>query len=157
MPKILEAILTEALEDEYKARASYQCVLNKFGDVRPFSNIIASENWHIGALSVLFQKYDIAIPDDNWETKVEAPTSRLAACESGVAAEIENAAMYDRLIKLAEAYPDVQAVLRQLQRASQEDHLPAFQRCVARGNKPGEPSTGGRRRRRGQGCDQDSR
>jgi len=157
MPKILEAILTEALDDEYKARASYQLILNKFGDVRPFSNIVESENRHIGALSVLFQKYGIAIPDDSWETKVEAPASRLAACESGVEAEIENAAMYYRLIKLAEAYPDVQAVLRQLQRASQENHLPAFQRCVARGNKPGEPSTGGRRRRRGQGCDQGSR
>lgn len=151
MPKILEAILTEALNDEYKARATYQVILNKFGDIRPFSNIVASESRHIGALSVLLQKYGIPIPDDTWQAQAEAPASVLASCETGVEAEIENAAMYDRLIQLAESYPDVQAVLRQLQRASQENHLRAFQRCVARENNQGSPSGAGRRHRHGQG------
>ena len=151
MPKTLEAILTEALNDEFKARATYRLILNKFGDIRPFSNIVESEGRHIEALSLLFQKYEIPIPGDTWATKVEAPVSMLAACESGVEAEIENAAMYDRLIKLAEAYPDVQAVLQQLQRASQENYLRAFQRCVARENNEGGPPETRRRRRCGQG------
>ena len=152
MSKLLEAILTEALNDEYKARATYRLILNKFGDIPPFSNIVESESRHIEALSVLFHKYEIPIPNDTWQAKVEAPASILAACETGVEAEIENAAMYDRLLKLAEAYPDVQAVLRQLQRASQQNHLRAFQRCVARENNQGSPSETGRRRGRGQGC-----
>ena len=45
--------------------------------------------------------------------------------------------MYDRLLKLAIDYPDVQHVLMQLQRASIENHLPAFQRCVERGDGQG--------------------
>lgn len=155
MSKLLEAILIEALDDEYKARATYRLVLNKFGDIPPFSNIVESEGRHIEALSVLFHKYEIPIPTDTWQAKVEVPASILAACETGVEAEIENAAMYDRLLKQAEAYPNVQAVLRQLQRASQQNHLRAFQRCVVRENNQGSLSGAGlgagRRRRRGQG------
>ncbi len=151
MPEVLEALLNEALNDEYKARATYRLILNKFGDIPPFSNIVESEGRHIEALCLLFEKHKIPIPNDDWEANVETPASVLAACETGVEAEIENAAMYDRLLKLAEAYPDVQAVLRQLQRASQENHLRAFQRCVARESNQGSPSETGRRRRRGQG------
>jgi hypothetical protein len=42
--------------------------------------------------------------------------------------------MYDRLLAMTTGYPDVQQVFRNLQRASQHHHLPAFQRCAARGS-----------------------
>jgi len=32
-----QAALIEAIQDEYKARAFYEAVMNKFGSVRPFS------------------------------------------------------------------------------------------------------------------------
>lgn len=125
-------ILTEAVEDEYKARATYRRVLEKFGDVRPFSNILEAEQRHIDALRVLFKDYGLRIPEDNWPDRVETPGTLMAACQAGVAAELDNAAMYDRLLAASSDYPDVQSVLRNLQRASQENHLPAFQRCVER-------------------------
>ena len=53
----LESALLEALEDEYKARATYRLVINKFGQIRPFINIIQSEERHIQALLPLFRKY----------------------------------------------------------------------------------------------------
>ncbi|MFO8024398.1 ferritin-like domain-containing protein [Thiohalophilus sp.] len=135
MTEALNNILTEAIEDEYKARATYRRVLEEFGDVRPFSNIVEAEQRHIDALLVLFEEYGLHIPGDSWADRVETPTTLLAACQAGVAAEIDNAAMYDRLLAASSDYPAVQRVLCNLQRASRENHLPAFQRCVERENR----------------------
>lgn len=132
MTQVLIEILSEALEDEYKARATYRQVLEKFGEVRPFSNIVEAEQRHIDALLVLFQNYGLRVPEDNWPESIEIPETLLAACQAGVAAEVDNASMYDRLLAASSEFPDVQSVLRNLQRASRENHLPAFQRCVER-------------------------
>ncbi len=148
----LDVILREAIEDEYKARAIYRLVIQKFGEVRPFVNIIEAENRHIQALLPLFNVHNIPVPEDDWESRLTAPASVLDACKVGVAAEIENAAMYDRLLEASRQYPDVQVVLRQLQRASRENHLPAFQRCVARGGEASDGRGMNRRRQRGAGC-----
>jgi hypothetical protein len=129
----LEKALVEALQDEYKARATYSLVISKFGAIRPFINIIESEKRHIQALISLFRKYDISIPSDEWSNQVEAPASVLEACQRGVQAEIENREMYERLLNLTQEYPDVQRVFFNLQRASQENHLRAFQRCAGEG------------------------
>lgn len=144
MTEKIEAILIEAIEDEYKACATYRLIIKTFGDVPPFSNIVVSENRHIQALTTLFDAYNLPLPEDTWDLRVVAPASLVDGCKDGVAAEIENAAMYDRLLAQAQAYPDISRVLRQLQRASQENHLPAFKRCVERG---GEGSGRGKGRR----------
>jgi hypothetical protein len=123
--------LREALDDEYKARAFYQAVIDKFGAVRPFSNIVESEGRHAAALEGLFAKYGLAIPEDTYAGKMEAPATLLAACEAGIAGEEENRAMYDRLLASVRE-PDVRVVLERLQEASQQRHLPAFQRCQQR-------------------------
>ncbi len=128
----LKKALIEALEDEYKARATYRLVIRQFGPVRPFVNIIHSEERHIQALLSLFHKYQIPIPVDNWTDLVQAPASVLEACQIGVRSEIENGQMYQRLLALTQDYPDVQRVFFNLQRASQAHHLPAFQRCCTR-------------------------
>jgi hypothetical protein len=130
----LETALVEALEDEYKARATYELVISKFGRIRPFVNILEAEKRHIQALLPLFRKYQIPIPVDNWAEKVTAtaPASVLEACQMGVRSEIENGEMYQRLLALTKNYPDVQRVFLNLQRASQENHLRAFQRCTER-------------------------
>jgi hypothetical protein len=133
MSETLNNILVEAINDEYKARATYRHVIKKFGEVRPFINIVEAEGRHIEALLPLFKKYGIDIPEDNWDSRIQTPASLLDACRAGIEAEIENAEMYNRLLDLSKKYPDVQHVLKQLQRASSENHLPAFQRCVERG------------------------
>ncbi|MBS4051564.1 MAG: hypothetical protein KGZ69_10210, partial [Methylomonas sp.] len=63
-----------------------------------------------------------------------------AACEAGVAAEIANAEIYQRLLQSTER-PDILTVFRNLHDASQQRHLPAFQRCA-------QGSTGGGHRGR---------
>lgn len=154
MTEIISNVLIEAINDEYKARATYRHVINQFGEIRPFINIVDAESRHINALFPLFDKYGIAVPEDDWASRIEAPQSILEACRVGVEAEIENGKMYDRLLKLAEDYPDIHAVLIRLQRASVENHLPAFQRCVERGGSQGQGRGQQRRHGRNVQCQQ---
>ena len=58
--------LIAAIQDEYKAKAVYQKVINTFGEVRPFSNIIKAEEQHIQELLPLFEKYGVEVPKNNW-------------------------------------------------------------------------------------------
>lgn len=123
--------LREALDDEYKARATYQGVIDRFGPVRPFVNIIEAEERHANALLRLFERFGIEPLKDRWAGEVPAPSSLAEACKAGVEAEIENAAMYERLLaQVSDAR--VRDVLKRLQQASQQRHLPAFRRCAER-------------------------
>lgn len=126
MSEQLRNALIEALADEYQARATYRLILSKFGPIRPFVNIVESEERQIRALLPLFWKYRIPVPDDDWEQRVKLPPCVQEACEQGVQAEIANAALYERLLDATQDYPDVQRVFLNLQWASQTRHLPAF-------------------------------
>ncbi len=150
----LANVLIEALNDEYKARAVYQYVIDTFGPVRPFINIVEAEGRHINALLPLFHRYGIPVPPDTWKERIAKPESIADACRMGGEAEIENAEMYDRLLKAAAGYPDVQRVMISLQRASAENHLPAFRRCAARsaGLKEAAKVNTGRGVQAGGGC-----
>ena len=125
------ASLAEALDDEYKARATYRRVIAKFGPVRPFVNIVEAEERHIAALLRQFGRLGLDPPPDTWPDRIAAPATLRDACAAGVAAEIENGALYDRLIGLTRD-PQARQVMAQLREASQECHLPAFRRCLAR-------------------------
>jgi hypothetical protein len=142
--------LFEALDDEYHAFATYEQVIADFGRVPPFSNICEAEARHIEALRALFSRYQVPLPENTWPGKVDRYPSLQAACKAGVAAEIANAALYDRLLTLTER-PDILTVLRNLQEASQQRHLPAFRRCVEGGSAGGCGDGGGKRHRGGRG------
>ena len=138
MTDAVSNVLFEAIHDEYKARAMYRQVIRTFGEIRPFINIVDAESRHIEALLPLFDKYHVVVPEDDWDSRIQTPQSILEACQAGVEAEIGNAEMYERLLKLTGDHPDIQHVLKQLQRASTENHLPAFQRCVEREGNHGK-------------------
>ena len=140
--------LHEALDDEYRAWATYDQVIADFGEVQPFSNIREAEARHIEALRALYLRYGLVVPANPWPGTVTRYASLREACEAGVAAEIENSALYERLLASTQR-PDIVTVFRNLQEASQERHLPAFQRCVQRG-AGGGGGRGGAQRRWGQ-------
>lgn len=121
----------EALDDEYRAWATYDQVIADFGEVPPFSNIRQAEARHIEALCTLFARYGLPVTENPWPGRVERYASLQAACEAGVAAEIANGEMYERLLRATQR-PDILTVLRNLQEASQQRHLLAFQRCAQR-------------------------
>ncbi|MDE3019576.1 MAG: DUF2202 domain-containing protein [Nitrospirota bacterium] len=133
------AMVLEALDDEYKARAFYRLVIKTFGEVRPFINVVQAEDTHAGAIEALCARHAIPLPPDNWAKTLEPPSSLLEACRAGVQGELDNIAMYDRFLRETKA-PDVRAVFLRLQHASRNDHLPAFERCVARGGDGGQGS-----------------
>jgi len=140
--------LRAALDDEYHAWATYNQVIADFGETPPFSNIREAEARHIEALRSLYARYGLAMPDNPWPGKVTRYANLQEACAAGVAAEIENGALYERLLASTQR-PDILIVFRNLQEASQQRHLPAFQRCVERGSG-GSGRGGGARRRWGQ-------
>ncbi len=150
--------LHEALDDEYKAVATYDRVLADFGAVRPFTNIVEAERRHAGVLAEIFERYGLLLPANTWDERAPRYESIRAACSAGVEGEIENGAMYDRLIAVT-THSDIIEVFENLQRASQENHLRAFRRCAARhdgeaaGDDGDDPERGGgmRRRRRHRG------
>jgi len=130
LPAAAQSALAAALDDEYKALATYEAVIAKFGPTRPFSMIKGAEEQHIASLKAVFDKYGLDIPTNPWTKKVTAPVSLQAACQTGVAAEIANAALYrDKLLPQVTEYPDITAVFTNLMNASQQKHLPAFERC----------------------------
>jgi len=147
---ILTNILNEALMDEYKARDIYRKIIDIFGPVRPFINIVEAEQRHIEMLLPLYEKYAISLPVEPDPEQVTVADSLQNACQMGVEAELTNMAMYDRLIAAADQ-PDVIDILQRLQAASRNHHLPAFQRCADRGGSPGRDQGFGRRSGRGQG------
>ncbi|MBW2423648.1 MAG: DUF2202 domain-containing protein [Deltaproteobacteria bacterium] len=152
----VEEALRAALDDEYKARATYRAVLDTFGAIRPFVNIVESEERHIEALTRLFERHGFELPPDEWKDRVAPPESVAVACAKGVEAEVENAALYEELLEAARGHPDVEETFRNLLSASQENHLPAFERCLQReqhgSGRPGAAAgghPGHRRRHRG--------
>jgi len=120
-----------AFNDEYHAWAVYDQVIQDHGDVRPFSSIINSEATHIDELVSLFDTYGLPVPENPWVGNVPSFATLNDACQTGVDAEILNVELYDRIFASTER-EDIITVYEALQRASNEKHLPAFERCAAR-------------------------
>ncbi len=128
---LLNQILRIAIYDEYHAFEFYTQVINKFGAVTPFVNIVEAEKQHYTALLMLAEKYQVEPPVNDWAERLEIPNSLIECNEVGVAAEIDNIAMYDHLLMHTQQ-ADIQDILFHLQAASYNNHLPAFRKAVAR-------------------------
>lgn len=140
LPAIVTESLDVALADERLALATYQTVLERFGDIRPFVNIAQAEQRHIEALLAIYARYGIPVPEAQPQVDPAALTlDVIGLCQIGVAAEVENVRLYDEeLLPNVEAYPDISSVLRALRDASANNHLPAFERCASRRRAQGQ-------------------
>jgi rubrerythrin len=123
--------LAEALDDEFKARATYRKVIERFGPTAPFANIVEAEERHVAALLAQFRRLGATPPGDRWDGRVDAPLSIANACADAVRAEIDNDALYARLLDRV-TDPQARLVMERLQEASRGRHLPAFMRCLER-------------------------
>ena len=135
LPQSAQDALTTALQDEYNAQAFYAAVMDRFGATRPFSNIIRAEQMHESWVIALMKTYGMPVPANtalgSAEVAASVPATIGAACAIGVQAEIANAGLYDdHLLPAVTAYPDITEVFERLSAASQNQHLPAFQRCA---------------------------
>ena len=136
LPIEVQEALLDALvgpEGEYAAYATYAAVLDRYGEVSPFANIMVSEAKHIDALQRLLDRYGVPYPEENpYLGVVEAAESLAAAAQAGIDAEIANVALYEDQLAAVAQYPNIVEAFINLQRASQEKHLPAFERAAAR-------------------------
>ncbi|HAQ56493.1 MAG TPA: hypothetical protein DCR44_03730 [Acholeplasmatales bacterium] len=123
----LEEMLTAALQDEWLALAEYQAIIDTYGVIRPFTNIIAAEATHVALLLPLFEAYGIEVPENTAAAQVVVPDSITSALATGVAAEQANIAMYEVFLAQADLPEDVASVFSYLKTAS-VNHLNAFSR-----------------------------
>ena len=123
--------MIDAINDEYQARAFYTAVIEKYGNIRPFSNIVQAEERHTQRWYTLFAQYGLLIPEDTFAGNLEAPETLQAACEMAVEAEIANVQMYDSFLQFVKE-SDLRATFIQLRNVSQNNHKPAFERCLSR-------------------------
>lgn len=127
---ILHQALQIAIYDEYRAQASYQSILDTFGQVAPFRHIVEAETRHINALLPLLKRYQVPIPVNDWYPNVTPAQTLRENCELGVAAEIQNVQMYDHLLNYV-SQADIRHTFMNLREASLTNHLPAFRQCAA--------------------------
>ncbi len=124
----LEEMLTVLINDEYKARAEYIALVDEFGSVNPFYQLINAETMHVEALSNVFEAYDLNVPEDHGEDFAIVPNTLEEAYEIGVVAEIANIALYEGYLDL-DLPEAVETVFENLMNAS-EHHLAAFEAHV---------------------------
>jgi hypothetical protein len=96
----------------------------------PFALIEKAEARHVEALQMLFTRRQMAPPASVWAPGGFAPFASVPlACAAGVVAEREDAAFYTPYLSRTDLPQDVRNVFANLQAASLENHLPAFERC----------------------------
>lgn len=147
-PATVEA-LEAALDDELKAAAFYRAVMDQHGELHPFDHVVHAEQRHADHLLALFARYGLEVPANRWaEHEFEIAETVKGVCEQAVEAEIENIELYDAFL-VSVSQDDIQQVFTWLRDASEDRHLPAFQRCVDRdGRRAGRGMGVGR----GGGC-----
>lgn len=130
------ALAWEALmgpDGEYAALASYQAVLDEFGQVEPYATIKAAEARHAEALVRQLNRMGVDTPAENpYLGLIAAPADLQTAAEAWAVGEIANVELYDELIAQA-THERLIEVFENLRRASDESHLPAFEAAAQNG------------------------
>jgi hypothetical protein len=120
--------LHEALDNEYRAWATYDRVTLDFSDAPHFEQLRAIEVEHITALQQLFERYAQSAPQNRWVGNVPHYGSVCEACEAGADAAGADAALYARL-RASTRRGDILEVFKRLEAEAGSRKLRALQRC----------------------------
>lgn len=123
------AALTTALTAEGQAKATYDNVIAKLGQVGPFPNVAAAEARHITTLQQLAQAHGVTAPSGPF-TGQAAPATLTEACQMGEHAEDAMVSMYDQLLPQVSGAGDVAQAFTNIRAAEHDSHLPAFEHCA---------------------------
>ncbi len=102
--------------------------MEQLGSIVPFEKISQSELQHISALTRQAEKFGVEVPANPGLTNAPDFVDLKTACQAGVAAETEDAALYD-LLKASTKNTNLLRVYNNLQKASLQNHLVEFQTC----------------------------
>jgi len=123
-------MLMYAVQDEYLAHGEYLAIMEEFGSQKPYSNIARSEETHLAYLEEVYRAYGLEFPDDTSKDHLIIPQDLLEAAQTGVQAEIDNIAMYEKFMTY-DLPENIYNVFDALKRGS-DSHLLAFQKQVER-------------------------
>jgi hypothetical protein len=98
-------------------------------------SIQSAEERHIDALTRRLERLGVAVPPNPYAGTVTAPADLEAAATAWAAGEVDNVALFDRLLAEASGDTALTRVFTNLRRASQEEHLPAFEAAAANGGR----------------------
>lgn len=121
-------MLMYAVQDEYLAHGEYLAIIEKFGSQKPYDNIIKAEETHLSFLQEVYQIYELEFPTDSSLDHIVVPADLLEAAKTGVQAEIDNIAMYEKFLSY-DLPENVVEVFNALKDGS-ESHLLAFEKQV---------------------------
>ena len=121
-------MLTYAVQDEYLARGEYLAIMDEFGEQKPYSNIVRSEESHLELLREVYQSFNLTFPEDISASYIIVPQDLLEAAKTGVQAEIDNIAMYEKFLSY-NLPENVSQVFEALKKGS-DSHLLAFEKQV---------------------------
>jgi len=123
------AAMEAGLLDEYTAYAIYSAIIEQLGELIPFSNIQDAEATHIWVWEKMFDKYGLILPES---PTVEVPTFETVAdaCAYALNIETDNVALYDDLLAAVADYTNLTQLVRALQSASLNHHIPALEACA---------------------------
>lgn len=131
----VDEMLRYAIEDEYLARAEYAAIIKKYGGFNPFANIVRAEESHISWLADAYKGAGLPVPEDVASSFAIIPATQKAAFQAGVAAEVDNIAMYDSFLASAAMAKGENSGLKALftrLRDASKNHLAAFKNGLAR-------------------------
>lgn len=124
----MEEMFTYAIQDEHLAHGEYAYVLETFGDQAPFNNIVSAEAQHIAEMTVLFERYGLAVPADESADHLKQAADIKEALENCATGEVDNIAMYNKFLE-QDIPDDVRATFTALRNAS-EGHLQSFRKSL---------------------------
>lgn len=121
-------MLMYAVQDEYLAHGEYLAIINKFGNQKPYTNIVSAEETHLAYLKEVYLSYGIDFPSDYSADHIVIPNNLLEAAQTGVQAEIDNIKMY-KIFLTYDLPENVFEVFSALKSGS-DSHLISFQKQV---------------------------
>lgn len=127
---VVEQVLQIAVYDELHTLDFCSKVLEKFGEIEPFSQVISEERYYHQILLTLCEKYRVTPPINKCYESLVVPNELSECCEIAVAMELDSINLYEHLISYVE-HADIRDILYKLQAAAYNNHLPAFRSCVA--------------------------
>ncbi len=117
------AILKEALAEERLAVATYQAIIDRYGELLPFVNILKAEENHVAALERVMTVYGVDTATD--PVNVTVPDTLEEAIAAAIALEKEDISIYEKYTSQMDIQ-QIQTVFTRLERAS-ESHLWALE------------------------------
>jgi len=116
------------LNEEYKAYELYNKIVIEFGEVSPFTKLKLSTQNNIDSLKILFQKYNVTFPENEWGLKISAPLNLDVACQLAKNKELEKSQTYNRMFNYVNN-EDITYLLTVFRNKSKNENLVLLEKC----------------------------